>query len=281
MVGVRIRGKEVRIGREQLEIWIREGRIPPTALVDVEGRGWVHAAELPAYGALAPRSVWRRATPSTSVRDALFPRRGVSATELLVTLNVLVSSALWIAWGRAYATNLLHLVDGWWGSVHAQHAYFLWLPTIFLHAGPGHLLGNMTALLAASGAVEFLSGGRWAVAVYLVTGMAGAWVSYAGHGSPPLSVGASGAVFGLLGATVSFLLRNRRTFNYAQQWKVWRVYVPMFVLLFLPALANADIHAHAGGFVSGLLIGLLLPPHPRIARLAAVDPLSDRDEAVP
>jgi rhomboid protease GluP len=277
VVIIRIQGQEIRLGAEEWEIRVREGRVPPHALVRVEGKGWVRAEQLDDYRAYAPPSAWRIDAPATSVRDVLFPKRGFSATELLLTVNVVVSSLLFIAWGREYGPTLRQLVDGWWQAVHADHAYALWIPTLFLHAGPGHLLANMTSLLAASGAVEFLSGGRWALASYLATGLAGAWASYAGHGAPPLSVGASGAVFGLLGCTVSFLLRNRRRFNYAQQWKVWRVYIPMFILLFLPALLNADIHAHAGGFLCGLLIGIWLPPHARVPRLAAVDPLADDD----
>jgi len=190
---------------------------------------------------------------------------------------VAVAAALLIAWGGDYQPNLLGHAVAWWHAVHADHAYGWFLATIFLHAGPGHLLANLTALLAASSAVEFLCGGPWAIAVYLATGLGAAWASYAGHAAPPLSVGASGAIFGLLGCTVSFLLRRRRAFNYAQQWKVWRVYVPMFILLYLPVLANADVHAHAGGFLCGLVLGVWLPPHPRIAALAAVDPLKDDD----
>jgi rhomboid protease GluP len=123
--------------------------------------------------------------------------------------------------------------------------------------------------------VEFLAGGRWALGVYLVTGLAAALVSYLGHGAPPLSVGSSGAVFGLLGCTIAFIVRRRSMFNYAKRWKVWRVYIPLFVLLFLPALGNADVHAHAGGFACGLLLGLLLPPHPRVRYLGKIDSLEE------
>ena len=160
-------------------------------------------------------------------------------------------------------------------------AYGWWLPTLFLHVDAGHLSRNMVALLAAAGAVEFLAGGRSALAVYLLTGMAGAWASYVSHGAPPLSVGASGAIFGLLGSTLTFIVRRRAMFNYAQQWKVWRVHVPLFVLLFLPALVKADVSAHAGGFACGLLLGPWLPPHPRISRLAEDDPLRDEGEPPP
>jgi membrane associated rhomboid family serine protease len=215
--------------------------------------------------------------PSTGLREVLFPRRGLSATEVLLAVNLIVTTALFLAWGRDYGVNLRHWTDGWWSAVRVERAYGWWLPTIFLHAGPGHLVRNMIALLAAASAVEFLAGGRWTLAAYLVTGLVGAWVSYVGHGAPPLSIGASGAIMGLLGCTVSFIIRRRRMFNYAQRWKVWRVYVPLSVLLLLPVLVNADVHAHAGGFACGLVLGLWLPPHARIQQLGAVDSLGDGD----
>lgn len=213
--------------------------------------------------------------PPAGVRDVLFPKRGLSATEFLIAVNLATAAVLYVRWGSEYQANLYAWTEGWWQAVRSDHAYGWWLPTIFLHAGPGHLARNMIALVAASGAVEFLIGGRWALAAYLVTGLGAAWVSYAGHGAPPLSVGASGAILGLFGCTVTFVIRRRHEFNTAQRWKVWRVYVPLFVLLFLPVIANADVHAHAGGFACGLLLGLWLPPHPRVRRLAAVDPLAD------
>jgi rhomboid protease GluP len=212
------------------------------------------------------------------LRDILFPRLGFSATESLLAANVLVAAALFVLWGSDYTTALRQVTSGWWHDARADHAYGWWLPTIFMHAGPGHLGRNMIALLAASGAVEFLAGRRWTIAAYLATGLGAAAVSYVGRASPPLSVGASGAIFGLLGCAVAFIVRRRRLFNYAQQWKVWRVYIPLFVLLFVPAIVNADVYAHAGGFVTGLLVGPWLPPHPRIAALASDDPLREEDE---
>jgi rhomboid protease GluP len=212
---------------------------------------------------------------ATGLREILFPKRGLSATELLLAVNLIVAAALFVSLGRDYAMVLRQWTVAWWNAVRGEHAYGWMLPTIFMHAGPGHLASNMTALLAASGAAEFLVGGRRALAVYLVTGLGAAWASYVGHGAPPLSIGASGAIFGLFGCTVSFIIRRRHMFNYAQRWKVWRVYIPLFILLFLPVLANADVHAHAGGFVCGLVLGLWLRPQARVSSLAAVDPLGD------
>jgi membrane associated rhomboid family serine protease len=217
----------------------------------------------------------RGRSPDTALRPILFPKKGLSATELLLIANVVVAAALFLAWGGDYTTTMRAVTARWWIAVRDEGGYFWLIPTIFMHAGAGHLVSNLIALLAGASAVEFLVGGRWTVIAYGLTGLGAAWVSYLGHGAPPLSVGASGAIFGLLGCAVSFIIRRRPAFNYAQRWKVWRVYVPLFVLLFLPVLAKADFHAHAGGFASGLILGPWLPPHPRVRRLGAVDPLSD------
>ncbi|MGE5176965.1 MAG: rhomboid family intramembrane serine protease [Hyphomicrobiales bacterium] len=275
MILLRIDGEERALGDEEFEIRLRRGEIPPHALVKREGEPWVRADSLETFWRLAPRTQRGRVRGVLGLRDVLFPRRGFSATELLLFANVLVFAALAMAWGPGYLPRLAHVSASWWYEVRGNHAYWLWLPTLFLHAGGGHLVRNMIALLATAGAVEFLIGGRAAVLVYLITGLAGAIVSYVGHGAPPLSVGASGAVFGLLGCTASFVLRRRRIFNYAQRWKVWRVYVPLFLLLSLPSIVNADVHAHAGGFVAGLLMGIWLPPHPRVPALAAEDPFRE------
>lgn len=220
----------------------------------------------------------QRDDKAAGLSRVLFPKRGFSATEALILLNLAVAAALLILWGRAYPLELRAWSDEAWHAVRSRHAYGWWLAAIFIHAGPEHLARNMVALLAGAGAVEFLMGGQWTFAVYLLTGVAGAWSSFESHGQPPLSVGASGAIFGLVGSTLSFIIHRRKMFRYAQRWKVWRVYVPLFVLLFLPALINADAYAHLGGFALGFLLGWILPPHPRIPKLAAPDTLEDDDE---
>jgi rhomboid protease GluP len=211
------------------------------------------------------------------LREILFPKRGISATELLLGANLIVAAVLLGLWDGNYRAIMLRWTDTGWNAVREHRAFEWFVPTLFMHAGPGHLARNMVGLLAGSGAAEFLVGSRWTLAAYLITGLGGAWASYLGHGTPPLSIGASGAVMGLVGCTVGFIIRRRRMFNYAQRWKVWRVYVPLFLLLFLPTLVNADVHAHAGGFACGIILGACLPPHARVSRLAAVDPLRDDD----
>jgi len=84
---------------------------------------------------------------------------------------------------------------------------------------------------------------------------------------------------GLAGCALTFLIRRRRQFNYAQRWKVGRVYVPLVLLVFVPTLVNANVHAHAGGFLAGMVLGFFVPPHPRLETLAAYDTMREEQES--
>jgi membrane associated rhomboid family serine protease len=79
-------------------------------------------------------------------------------------------------------------------------------------------------------------------------------------------------VFGLVGCTVGFILRRYRLFTYRQRWKARRVYLPLFIALFLPSLLHADYFAHVGGLLSGLALGVVIPPHRRVLDLVAAEP---------
>jgi membrane associated rhomboid family serine protease len=264
MIGVRLDGEEIWLEPEEWERWVVDGRIPPRTPVRPEGGPWVPAFRLDLYRRLLSGEPERPPSAEPSLREVLFPARGLSATEGLLLVNLLVAAVLVFALKGAYLVALHRWTDRWWYDVHAGGDYWWWVATLFLHAGPKHLFGNMVSLMAGSGAMEFLTGRGWTVAGYLITGVAGMAVSYWGHGGPPLSVGASGAIFGLLGATVAFLIRRRSVFPYRQRWKTRRVYLPLFVALFLPSLLGADYFAHAGGFLCGLVLGAFLPPHRRI-----------------
>lgn len=197
--------------------------------------------------------------PEPSLRERLFPSRGFSAVEALFLVNLLVGAALVAVWKGAYGSELVAAMRDWHDAVRAPWDSWRMVPTLFIHAGFGHLARNMAALVAAGGTVEIFYGSRRTVLIYFFTGMMGALFSFFGHASPPLSVGASGAIFGLAGVTASFLVRYYPRFSGRQKWKTRRVYGPLFLVLVAPSLFQADYHAHIGGFLAGILLGLLLP----------------------
>ena len=274
MIVVRMGGEEIRLEPEEWRRWIEDGRIPPEAWVLFPGQEWARAHTIPGYASgVAPAHVSQSRGPS--LRDILFPRRSVSATEILLFINLFTAGVTLILLGRAYGPTLLDWTTHWWSAVSEKHAFWWWIPTVFLHADGRHLANNMLALLVSAGAVEFLAGRMWTYLLYMVTGLTGMAVSYLGHGGPPLSIGASGAIYGLAGAAIVLVVRHRRAFTYRQRWKAWRVYVPLFFALVLPSLLQADYWGHGGGLLSGILIGFVVPPHERILNLGGLDAFAD------
>lgn len=268
MITLRMDGEEVHLEAEEWRRWVEDGRISPQAWVLFPGGSWMRAASLPDYRALAPSPPALSAGAAPSLREVLLPKRGLSATEALILANLLTAGTLVLLLRSAYDPTIQAWTTSWWHQIGNAHAYWWWVPTLFLHAGPRHLIYNMIALSITSGVVEFLTGRLWTYAIYLASGLVGMIVSYLGHGNPPISIGASGAVYGLAGAAVVLLLRRRRLFTYRQRWKTWRVYVPLFLVLALPSLLEADYWGHSGGLLGGLLLGLFVPPHRRVRDLA-------------
>lgn len=279
MIGVQIQGEEIWLEAGEWENWVKDGRIPPDAPVMIGGGRWVPAGRLEAYQTLLRREAAPPKRSRPLLGEVLFPGKSISATEALILVNLLVAGILGLLLGNSYLMDIREWSSDRWHEVHEDRKYFWWLTTIFMHAGAGHLFRNMISLLAGAGAVEFLMGRRWAYTVYLVTGVAGMWLSYVGHGRPPLSIGASGAVFGLVGCTVGFIVRRQAMFTYRQRWKTRRVYLPLFVALFIPSLLNADYFGHVGGLLSGILMGYFIPPHQRVVELASEDAMAEPDDS--
>jgi len=141
------------------------------------------------------------------------------------------------------------------GAVPWQEGQWWTLFTaIYLHGGLLHILFNVLWIRQLGPAVEELYGPSRLVIVFTVAGAAGFVASnllvY------DFTIGASGSIFGLLGALVAFGQKRGGTFGamVLRQYGQWAVV--LFVLGFLmPGVNNI---AHAGGFVGGFAAGLML-----------------------
>ena len=181
------------------------------------------------------------------------PRR---ATTVLVAINAVVYALTLLSGDR------LVLEYGMFGAAVAAGEWWRLMTAPFLHAGLWHVGLNMLALWVLGGVVEPLLG-RWRfVAVYLVAALGGTVTSYALTGPGVISVGASGAVFGLLGATLVIMRRLNRD--------VSGVVVLLLINMVLGfVVPNIDWRAHLGGFVAGALLTLVMVATPRRFAAAA------------
>jgi rhomboid protease GluP len=151
--------------------------------------------------------------------------------------------------------------------------YWRLVTSMFLHGGLLHLALNGWALYQLGALFEILVGSPRMLLVYFVSGIAGSLVS-AWFSQVP-SVGASGAIFGLLGALIAFLLRRRGALtpqgkSILMQLVFWAV-INVFFGFSDPQIDNS---AHLGGCAAGLLLGLTLPERRQLP--PAPDPYDGR-----
>lgn len=187
-------------------------------------------------------------------------QRRVPATCVLMIINLAVflamigfGAGLWhspnsiqLAWGASFGPATQ---DGQWWRLGTA---------IFIHFGILHLAMNMWALWDAGNFVERIYGSSRFVALYAASGLVGNVVSLAIQGNRAVSGGASGAIFGLYGALLIALWRERHFLHPREfAWLFWgaagfSVAVVSFGLL-VPGIDNA---AHIGGLATGALLGI-------------------------
>lgn len=130
------------------------------------------------------------------------------------------------------------------------------LASVWLHADATHLAVNCTGAYVLSGLAENVFGRARALVIYLVSGVAGAAASAALSAEP--SVGASGAVFGLLGAVTTFAAVRVRDVPRPLR----RVLLATMLVWLAVSVAygvwsdTVDSAAHVGGLVAGVVLAL-------------------------
>ena len=138
--------------------------------------------------------------------------------------------------------------------------YWRLLTAIFLHAGLMHLAFNGWALYSVGRDMESLLGSGWFIAIYLLTGLAGN-VAYYVLGPNVPSLGASGAIFGLIGAEAAFFLRNRPLLGRFGRQRLGNLAIMIGInLVFGFTVPGINNFAHLGGLLTGFVLGWIMAP---------------------
>ncbi len=127
----------------------------------------------------------------------------------------------------------------------------LWrlITPVLIHGGIGHIFVNMYSLYAIGPAVERAFGPRRMLALYWLSGICGVLFSLAF--STQASVGASGAIFGLLGALGAFFYTNRATFGSLGRFQFRQIVFVALLNLALGLSPGIDNWGHLGGLIFG------------------------------
>jgi rhomboid protease GluP len=201
--------------------------------------------------------------------EAATPR--VVVTPALIAVCVVVFGAMVVSgvpplWPSGSQLILWGANEG--ARVILRHEYWRLFTSAFVHGGFIHVALNMWSVLAIGPLVERLYGNAAFAVIYLAAGVGGACASVAA--SPVrVSVGASGAICGVLGALLAFLLVHRRAIPMPvlKPLRANALGYVVFIAILGAVVPNIDQEAHLGGLATGFIAGLLLTrPWPVVKR---------------
>jgi rhomboid protease GluP len=203
--------------------------------------------------------------------DSILPQQA-RYTTLLLSANVflfglMLMATIYGSGGELDGRLLFGSIDGRTlvrfgakdGFLIVRGEWWRFVTPVFLHANLIHLAFNSWVLFDLGPAVEGLYGPQKFLVLYVMTGAASFGLSFLWN-PVPISVGASGAIFGLIGVMIAYGYRNRRGAGEAvrNMFVRWAVYMLAFGLI-IPGIDNA---AHIGGLVSGIAFGALVSDLP-------------------
>ena len=182
-----------------------------------------------------------------------------TCNNLIIAVNVIVF-VIMEAMGDTGSTMFLYTHGGITPfSLFEDHEIYRLWTSMFMHSGIRHLINNMIVLFFIGGSLEKLVGKWRYMLIYIGSGIIGGIVSqlyYNGIGQDVVCVGASGAIFGVIGAMIIVVAVNKgRVENFTLPRLL--IYVAMSIYLGMTS-TGVSVSAHIGGLVAGLLIALLL-----------------------
>ena len=142
-----------------------------------------------------------------------------------------------------------------------QKEYYRLLTSVFLHSGLYHIGSNMLVQILMGNAVERNLGYIKYLILYMAAGVGGNVISVLydrAQGVNTYSVGASGAVFGVMGALLVLIIRGRKKLRTGSSMLVragFAVFYAVYAGFRTPYTDNA---AHVGGLAFGVVLGVLL-----------------------
>ena len=186
-------------------------------------------------------------------------KKQVKAAEVLITLNVVIFLLAELISGSTENTSVLIT----WGGAYVPYiqngAYWRLFTAMFMHSGIRHLLNNMLLLYVMGEHLETLIGSVRFAALYLLSGLSAniaAYCYYVKTGQAVVSVGASGAIYAVIGALLLIIIRCR---GKADGLSLKQMLILLALSLYFGFVAaNVSNIAHIFGLISGFLLCLIL-----------------------
>ncbi len=196
-------------------------------------------------------------TSALSILGYMF--RNNECTVGLVLINILVYAALSIFGSTTDAAYMARHGAMYSAYLVTNGEFYRLLTCMFMHFGFVHLATNMLALLLLGRQVEEILGKTRYLILYMISGIFAGFVSFVTSyisNSGAVSAGASGAIFGLIGALFAIVIKNKGKYR--------ELTVPRIAFLVAYSLYSGftargiDNAAHIGGLIMGLIVGVIV-----------------------
>jgi membrane associated rhomboid family serine protease len=222
---------------------------------------------------MTPTTVGMRCPECSKQRTKVMRMRSSTAaiprvTYALIVANVaafLAESGQFSLAGSSVHGSVVEEGDLYRGAIYEQHQYWRLISSAFLHVDILHIGFNMYLLYLLGNMLEPAIGSVRFAALYFTALLAGSFGALLATAAP--SLGASGAVFGLMGAAAVEL--RARGFSVMQSGIGTLI---IFNLILSFTLSNISVGAHIGGLIGGALAALALrySDHHRLRALGLV-----------
>ena len=180
-------------------------------------------------------------------------------TIILIVINVIVFLALSFQGMTEDAEFMLEHGAMYVPYMMGGEEYYRLFTSMFMHFDMDHLMNNMIMLGAIGWNLEYEIGKIRFLIIYFASGLCGNILSAYGDiitNEYAVSAGASGAVFGIIGALLYVAIRNKgRIGNVSSRGIVLMIILSMYYGI---TSSGVDNLAHAGGLIGGFLLAVLL-----------------------
>lgn len=192
----------------------------------------------------------------TSIKVRKKKDKKATATYVLIILNILMFFISSFLTGNIFdmSTEVLIKLGAKYNPLIMQGEYYRLIAAMFLHGGLIHIVFNMYALRTLGVFIEREYGKIKFLIIYFLGGILGSYFSFLF--SAGVSVGASGAIFALLGAALVYGIKMRKSIGKEFLSNIIQV---IAINLFLGvSISNIDNFGHIGGLLGGIITTLII-----------------------
>ena len=183
--------------------------------------------------------------------ERLFKKIDPKITSVLINMNIIIFLLMYVIGSGSTDIGTLLAFGALTEGVVTNNELWRLIASGFLHIGLAHIFFNMYALYIIGPQIENFFGKSRFIFIYLFSIVIGNFMSLVFYPTNTIGAGASGAIFGLLGALLYFGHYNRVYFGNVIRSRIIPIlFINLMIGFSIPGINNA---AHIGGLIGGLL----------------------------